>query len=431
MAAAAAVSQTHLFQPRRRFGPLRAAGHRRFGSLIKDGLVSPDPLKYRYSGTDQQMICSADAISQLGEVADRLGVSRALVVCGPNILSGSNVIQRVQAALGKRVAGLFSGIAPHSPVEVLEEAVTVAKDLDPDVLIAVGGGSTSDTCKGIAVMLAEGGDLHDYEVRFEPPDKVIIPELPHQKIPIIAVATTMGAAELSNGGGGFTDKTLGRKILISGQGTAPKVVIIDGQALATTPISIVLSTALGQFRIAVESIYSTDHHPISDALALHTIRLLVRHLPRCQDGDIEALLQVKTAACMTMLARPGLGLNTATAHQVGGLYDVPHGEANSILLPHTMRFNTDACADRLALVAEAMGIDTRGMHDESASLAAADGVADLCRSLGMPMTLQEAGVPEDGLESIASATLHDRSLATNPKPVYDAGPIMAILRAAW
>jgi len=188
---------------------------------------------------------------------------------------------------------------------------------------------------------------------------------------------------------------------------------------------------MGQFRIAVESVYSTDHHPISDALALHTIKMVVQHLPRCQDGDIEALLQVKTAACMTMLARPGLGLNTATAHQVGGLYDVPHGEANAILLPHTMRFNTDACADRLALVAEAMGIDTRSMDHETAALAAADGVAELCRKLDFPMTLREAGVPHEGLELIASATLHDRSLATNPKPVYDAGPIMSILHAAW
>ena len=393
--------------------------------------MSTDSLNYNYVGSDQRMICSAEAISQLGEVVDRLGASRALVVCGPNILADSNVVQRVQDALGTRSAGLFSGIAPHSPVEVLYEAVAVAKDLEPDVLIAVGGGSTSDTCKGIAVMLAEGGDLHDYEVRFEPPDKVIIPELPHQKIPIVAVATTMGAAELSNGGGGFTDKSLGRKVLISGQGTSPKVVIIDGQALATTPLAIVLSTAMGQFRIAVESVYSTDHHPISDALALHTIKMLVQHLPRCQDGDIEALLQVKTAACMTMLARPGLGLNTATAHQVGGLYDVPHGEANAILLPHTMRFNTDACADRLALVAEAMGIDTRSMDHETAALAAADGVAELCRKLGFPMTLREAGVPHEGLELIASATLHDRSLATNPKPVYDAGPIMSILQAAW
>ena len=362
---------------------------------------------------------------------DRLGASRAMVVCGPSILAHSDVVQRVQEALRHRQSGLFPGIAPHSPVAVLYEAVAMAKELEPDALVAVGGGSTSDTCKGIAMMLAEGGDLHDYEVKFEPPDRVTVPDLPHQKIPIIAVPTTLGAAELSTGGGGFTDKGLGRKILISGQGTLPKTILIDGRALATTPMPIMLSTAIGQFRIAVEGIYSTGHHPIADTLALHTIKMLVEYLPLCRNGDVDSLLHAKTASCMVMMARPGLGLNTAIAHQLGGLYDVPHGEANSVLLPHTMRFNMDACAPRLAMVAEAMGIKTNGLTDEEAAMAAADGVARLCRDLDLPESLQDVGVPEEGLELIASATLHDRGLATNPKPVYDAGPIMNVLRAAW
>ena len=127
----------------------------------------------------------------------------------------------------------------------------------------------------------------------------------------------------------------------------------------------------------------------------------------------------------------GLGLNTAIAHHVGGIYDVPHGEANAILLPHTMRYNAAACADRLALIADAMGIDTAGMSDPDAAQAAADGVENLRRSLDLPDRLRDVGVPEDGLELIAAATLHDRALATNPRPVADAGPIMAALRAAW
>ena len=219
------------------------------------------------------------------------------MVCGPSILSHSDVVHRVQEALGGRESGLFSGIAPHSPVEVLYEAVAMARELEPDALVSVGGGSTSDTCKGIAMMLAEGGDLHDYEVRFQPPDLVIVPDLPHQKIPLIAVPTTLGAAELSTGGGGFTDKKLGRKVLISGQGTLPKTILVDGRALATTPMPIMLSTAIGQFRIAVEGIYSTGHHPIADALALHTIKMLVEYLPPmpwwrcrlpapCQNGGV-------------------------------------------------------------------------------------------------------------------------------------------------
>ena len=88
-------------------------------------------------------------------------------------------------------------------------------------------------------------------------------------------------------------------------------------------------------------------------------------------------------------------------------------------------------ADRQALIAKAMGIDTSGLSDEEAGLAAADAVDRLCRQLKIPATLREVGVPEEGLELIAAATLHDRALATNPKPIADAGPIMTVLRAAW
>jgi alcohol dehydrogenase class IV len=124
-------------------------------------------------------------------------------------------------------------------------------------------------------------------------------------------------------------------------------------------------------------------------------------------------------------------LNTATCHHVGGLYNVPHGEANAILLPHTMRYNLDACAERQRLIAEAMGVATPSMSDAEAGLAAADAVDDLCRTLALPRTLREVDVPEEGLAAIAAATLHDRSLRTNPKPIADAGPIMAVLRAAY
>jgi len=392
------------------------------------------PLEYTYRSLAQDIVCGPDSISGIDGILDRLGAKRAMVICGPSILKGADVVQRVQSALGQRCAGLFSGVAPHSPVEVLRQAVDAARDVEPDCLISVGGGSTHDTTKGIALLLAEGGEIHDYEVQFTPPDKVFIPEAPHEKVPIVSVPTTMGGAELSRGGGGFTDKSLGRKILSSGQGTGHRVVIIDGKALATTPMPILLSTAIGQLRIAVESVYSTGHNPIGDAAALHAIKMLVEYLPQCKGGDLDVLLNTKTAATLPMLAMAavgGLGMNTAIAHHVGGLYDVPHGEANAVLLPHTMRFNLDASADRQELIAEAMGVKTSQMTAEEAGLAAADAVAKLCRDLEMPATLRDVGVPEEGLELIASATLHDRGLATNPKPVSDAGPIMTVLRDAW
>jgi len=389
------------------------------------------PLSFSFNSVAQEVICASDAISGLPGVLDRLGATRAMVTCGPSILVKSDVIQRVQAALGDRFVGLFSGVAPHSPVHTLDEAMLLASDVKPDILVSVGGGSTHDTTKGIATLLGEGGRIHDHQVIFEPPDKITLPKLSTNRVPIVTVPTTMGGAELSRGAG-FADKDLGRKVVVADPSTIPRSVVIDGQALATTPMNILLSTAMGQMRIAVETVYSTRHNPISDSMALHAISMLVEYLPQCPSLYLDCLLNTKTAASLASLSGVGgLGLNTATAHHVGGLFDVPHGDANAIMLPHTMRFNAEASADRQALIAKAMGVDTAGMSNLDAAMAAADAVEDLRVSLGLPGRLRDVGVPEEGLELIAAATLHDRALATNPTPVSDAGPIMSILRSSW
>jgi alcohol dehydrogenase class IV len=389
-------------------------------------------LHYRYYPLLQDIICAATAIAALPARLEALGARRALITCGPTILRACDVVPRVQEALGSRAVGVYAGVAPHAPIATVEEGVAMAKEVQPDVFISVGGGSTHDTTKAMATLLAEGGDLRDYAIRFEPPDRVIVPPTPAPKLPILCVPTTMGCAEFSRGGGGITDHHLGRKLSIAGEGVTPRTVFIDGQALATTPWKILVSTAIGQLRIAIETVYATGHNPIGDGLALHAIRLLFQHLPQCHDGALDTLLTLKTACVMASLASfGGLGLNTATCHHVGGLYNVPHGEANAILLPHTMRYNLDACADRQRLIAEAIGVATPGMSDTEAGLAAAAAVDGLCRALALPRTLREVDVPEEGLAAIAAATLHDRSLSTNPKPITDAGPIMAVLQAAY
>lgn len=389
------------------------------------------PLTFSFNSVAQEVVCAPDSISGLSGVLDRLGTSRAMVTCGPSILEKSDVIQRVQAALGDRFVGLFSGVAPHSPVHTLDAAMRLVADVKPDVLVSVGGGSTHDTTKGIATLRGEGGKIHDHQVMFEPPDKITHPKLSSERVPIITIPTTMGGAELSRGAG-FADKHLGRKVLVADPATIPRSIIIDGQALATTPMSILLSTAMGQMRIAVETVYSTKHNPISDSMALHAISMLMEYLPKCPGLDVDCLLNTKTAASLASLSGVGgLGLNTATAHHVGGLFDVPHGDANAIMLPQTMRFNAEASADRQALIAGAMGVKTQGMSDMDAAMAAADAVESLRVSLGLPGRLRDVGVPEEGLELIAAATLHDRALATNPTPVTDAGPIMTVLRNSW
>src|SRR5918912_3414724 len=140
-------------------------------------------LQFSYTSVAQEIVCDTDAIADLCGTLDRLGAHTAMIICGPSILRSSDVIGRVQEALGARCVGLFAGVAPHAPVPTLEEAIGVAREARPEALVSVGGGSTHDTAKGIATLLAEGGDIHDYEIRFAPPDRVSIPPLTPPQMP--------------------------------------------------------------------------------------------------------------------------------------------------------------------------------------------------------------------------------------------------------
>lgn len=114
-------------------------------------------LKFSYTSVAQEIVCDTDVMADLYTTLDRLGATTAMIVCGPSILRSSDVIRRVQEALGARCAGLFAGVAPHAPVPTLEEALGVARKVRPGALVSVGGGSTHDTAKGLATLLAEGG----------------------------------------------------------------------------------------------------------------------------------------------------------------------------------------------------------------------------------------------------------------------------------
>src|SRR5678815_2149032 len=131
-------------------------------------------LKFSYTSVAQEIVCDTDAIAALCGTLERLDAHTAMIVCGPSILRGSDVIRRVQEALGARCVGLFAGVAPHAPVPTLEEAIGVAREARPEALVSVGGGSTHDAAKGIAPPLAQGGQIHAYESHVQPPDKVSI-----------------------------------------------------------------------------------------------------------------------------------------------------------------------------------------------------------------------------------------------------------------
>jgi len=375
------------------------------------------------------------AINELGQEVRNLRGERALLICGKEVHDNTDLADQIGNALGDFCVGIFDGVKAHALTPTISEGSKLAKEVRADVLISLGGGSAHDTAKGIAVLIGEGGsNILDYCVVFEPPDKMKIPVLPHTKLPIITVPTTLSGAEVI-GAAGYTDPVTKLKKIVLDPKLTPQVVVYDPQVALTTPIKVFVSSGMNAFDHCVETIYSKQHQEISDAMAMKAIGLLMEALPRCvkDKDDHEAREKAQLASFMAALAygNSWLGINHAICHCLGARYGVPHGIANAIILPHGMRFNLDLTGERQELIAQAMAIETEGMGDLEAGATAADEVNQLNEKLRLPRRLRDVGVPEEGLILIAEDTMQDRQLYFNPKPVQNKEQVLEVLKKAW
>ena len=216
-----------------------------------------------------------------------------------------------------------------------------------------------------------------------------------------------------------------------------QVVSILSDSEDTVGLSPELTAATGMDALShgMEAVSSAQREPIADALGLHAIRLVREHLPAVvkNGGDIAARGQMLIAATLggAAFSNAQVGLMHAISHVVGARHGVHHGLANAIAMPYVIRFNNDVVADRHRLIAEAFGLDVRGLSDEAAGLALALAVIDFNKQLGLPRSFREAGVPEADLGACADAAMYDGSIVYNSKPVSEPTEVLSVLKAAW
>jgi alcohol dehydrogenase len=198
----------------------------------------------------------------------------------------------------------------------------------------------------------------------------------------------------------------------------PDVAILDPELTLPLPAELTAATGMDALTHAIESYISTGAQPLSDALGIGAIKIIAANLRQVvQHGDdLEARGNMLLAANMAGIAFSNslLGIVHAMAHPCGGRFGVPHGMANSILLPYGMEYNLPACTPRLAEVATALGVDTRGLDDEAAARAGIAAVRQVARDCGLPARLSEAGVPQAGLAQMAEDSQGDAMMFTNP-----------------
>ncbi len=369
------------------------------------------------------------AVSKLPGIVHGLGCG-AVVAVTDAALAATPVVARVTAVL--EAAGIpatvFSGVHPNPTTADLAAGADAVAAAPPEAsrvaLVAVGGGSPIDAAKGIALAAVNpqrGRDL-DYRSEFA-----------RRALPIVAVPTTAGTGAETNAFGVVTDPESRRKFYVGHASSLPATAILDPDLTVGLPPSATAATGMDALTHALESYLSIRANPWSDGIALQVIRMIAVHLPRAHaDGqDLEARSQMLLAAHMAGIgmATTGLGLCHAIGHALGGRFDIAHGVALTMLLPHVLRFNAQVCEERLADVAFALGFGNPDRASDWNADAAIDAIAGLAGRLGLTQRLDDLGIAGPDSDQIAADALDDEVLANTPRPPT-AADIHAILHAA-
>ena len=375
--------------------------------------------------TPTKIVFGEGAANDIGSEVDSLGGKKAFIVTDENLIK-VGLVAPIQKALGAKYVGVFSEVPQDSDVEVVNKGAELARQAGADTLISIGGGSVIDTAKGMAILVKEGGKLRDYEG---------IQVLSRPITPHIVIPTTGGTGSEVSYAAVIKDHEQGAKLLFCDYHIIPNVAILDPKLLVGLPAKLTASTGMDAMCHAVEAIHSLQREPVADALALHALRLISQYLPRCVEkpDDLVARGQQLIAATLAGAAfsNAQVGLVHAMAHTVGARHGVPHGIANSILLPYVILYNLDACADRYKLVAEALGVKTEGLSDEEAGKTGANKIWELTKRMNLPQRLRDVGVPEDDLEGCAEHSLSDGAIVYNPKPILEAREVLEVYKKAW
>ena len=381
---------------------------------------------FRYISYAQEVIFGPGAVERLGMAVERFGWRRVLV-CASGSARRAGHLARVEAALGARLAVSYAPVQPHVPAAQVAEATDLALAHDVDAVIGLGGGSPIGMAKAVGQALEER--------RTGQPARAAFPS-DQPRVPVAAIPTTYAGSEMT-AIYGVTREVDGvpRKITVTDPKVAPKLVIYDPLLTLDLPPELTAATGINALAHCVEALYSTSRHPLSTAAALSGIRSIGGALPRCHadGGDLEARAAMLTGAYLAglSLASATMALHHGVCHVLGGSAGVPHGIANSIVLPHAMGFNRDAAAAELALAAEALGIARAGRGDAALAEAAAQHVFDMIERMGLPQRLRDVGVGQEDLPRLARLAFEGRTVHNNPRPIGDAGQIEGLLREAW
>nr|WP_319386245.1 iron-containing alcohol dehydrogenase [uncultured Roseibium sp.] len=336
------------------------------------------------------------------------GISRPMVVTDKGVRQ-LGFLDRVEEVLGEAPAGVFDD-TPGNPNEAAVRAATeLFKTIGADGIIAIGGGSSLDLAKAVAILAAHGGTLKTYAVIEGGLEKITA-----KTWPTIAIPTTSGTgSEVGRGAIVILDD--GRKVGLLSPHLIPRAAIVDPDLTMTLPAMLTAATGMDAISHCIETYLAPSFNPPADGIALEGLRRAWTHIRRATENpeDRDARANMAIAATMGAMAfQKGLGCVHSLSHALGGLNPkLHHGTLNAVFMPAVLDFNRDAPApageDKYARMADAMGL--------AAGTQVREAVRDMTAAIGLPVRLSELGVPVGLFDKIITGALADHSHKTNPK----------------
>ncbi len=358
------------------------------------------------------VVVGPQALTQAGDLATRSGGVRALVVTDAGLARTPVVPSLLEALDGFVETRLFSGVQPNPTVELIDAAGARAADDAIDLVIALGGGSSLDAAKGIALVCANASmSAREFDFSAQSSDGAFEPALP-----ILAIPTTAGTGSETNSWGVIDDPVAATKVYIGDTSTVPYATILDPLVTVGLPARASAATGFDALTHGIESLTSISATEAGLERSTEAITTVTRHLPAAvRDGrDIQARSAMLIGAHVAgrALTTSGLGLAHGIAHAVSAHSGAAHGEALAAVLPEVVAFNLPVSEDRYAVAVSCMA-DAGWIVDGDVSTS----VEEFATVIGARRRLGELGVTSQMVESIASGAATDRVTANNPRPV--------------
>jgi len=356
-------------------------------------------------------LMGAGCVNEVGERLKLLGAKKALIVTDAG-LAKISIPTKVKGIIEEAglEAVIFDGAEPNPTDLNVDAGFKVWQDEKCDAIVSLGGGSSHDCAKGIGLLAANGGKIHDYEG---------VDQSTNPMVPLIAVNTTAGTASEMTRFCIITDTSRKVKMAIVDWRVTPAISFNDPELMVGKPPALTAATGMDALTHAVEAYVSTAATPLTDSAALMAIKLIAQYLPKAvaNGTDMEAREQMAYAQFLAGMAfnNASLGYVHAMAHQLGGFYNLPHGVCNAILLPHVEQFNLIAKQERFKDIAVAMGENVAGLSVPEAAQKAIDAIKKLSAAIGIPAGLKDLGVQEKDFEVMATNAMKDACMLTNPR----------------